>query len=233
MANKLVLILLTVLSAAAQEPPVVDPGGPAKAPSDALVLFDGSGVGEWMHPDGRPAEWTVEDGVLICKSGSGDIVSRRKFNSAQIHIEFSTPSMPQVQGQARGNSGVYLQGRYEVQILDSYRNPTYPHGQAAAVYGQYPPLVNASRPPEQWQSYDFILQAARCDPEGRLRGAPTLTLLHNGVLVQNRSIIRKPTPGSDGSNPCLAGPILLQDHFHPDVKDTRLRFRNIWVRPLD
>jgi hypothetical protein len=216
----------------AQQPPVVTPGMNGQAPSDAVVLFDGKNVDEWVHKDKRPAEWTVQDGVLVCKSGTGDIVTKRSFGSAQIHVEFSTPSMLQVKGQARGNSGVYLQGRYEVQVLDSYENPTYANGSAAAVYGQHAPLVNASRPPEQWQSYDFVFHAARCDAEGKIRRPATLTLLHNGVLVQDNVTITKNTPGSDDMAFCEPGPILLQDHFHPEVKDTLLRFRNIWLRPL-
>ncbi|MBL8238769.1 MAG: DUF1080 domain-containing protein [Bryobacterales bacterium] len=214
------------------QPTVVNPGGEGKAPSDAIVLFDGSNVDEWVHKDKRPAEWTVSDGVLVCKSGTGDILTKRAFGSAQIHLEFSTPSMPEAKGQAKGNSGVYLQGRYEVQVLDSFENPTYANGSAAAVYGQHPPLVNASRPPGQWQSYDFVFRAPRCDAEGKLRRPATLTLFHNGVLVQDHVSITKNTPGSEETSPCEPGPLLLQDHFHPEVKDTLLRFRNIWVRPL-
>lgn len=218
--------------AQAPQPRVVDPGDAAKAPSDAIVLFDGRSASEWTHKDGRPAEWTVQNGILLCKSGTGDILTKRTFGSAQIHLEFSTPYMPTAKGQARGNSGVYIQGRYEVQILDSFENPTYANGSAAAVYGQYPPLVNASRRPEQWQSYDFVFHAARCGADGKVTQPATLTLLHNGVLVQDHVEIKGNTPGSEKKSACDDGPILLQDHFHPDVKDTLLRFRNIWVRPL-
>ena len=221
------LLLAAALACSAQEPQ-----HPAKAPSDAIVLFDGSGTSEWTHKDGRPAEWTVADGVLVCKSGTGDILTKRKFGSAQIHLEFATPLMPAATGQARGNSGVYLQGRYEVQVLDSYKNPTYANGSAGAVYGQHAPLVNASRPPEQWQSYDFVFHAPVCDDQGRVSRAATLTLLHNGVLIQDNVTITKNTPGEMDSNLCSPGPLLLQDHFHPEVKDTLLRFRNIWVREL-
>jgi hypothetical protein len=120
-----------------------------------------------------------------------------------------------------------------VQVLDSYENPTYANGSAAAVYGQHAPLVNASQPPEQWQSYDMVFHASQCDGEGKVTRPATLTLLHNGVLVQDHVTITKNTPGSESKSVCDAGPILLQDHFHPEVKDTLLRFRNIWVRPLD
>lgn len=225
-------VTMTCLAQDAQ-PPVVDPGTAERAPSDAIVLFDGNNTGEWVHKDGRSAEWVVQDGALICKSGTGDIQSRKTFGSAQIHLEFSIPSMPQAKGQARGNSGVYIQGRYEVQVLDSFGNPTYANGSAAAVYGQHPPLVNVSRPPEQWQSYDFIFHAPRCNTDGSVLRPATLTLLHNGVLVQDHVSITKNTPGSESGALCEPGPILLQDHFHPEVKDTLLRFRNIWVRPLE
>ena len=226
-------LFLPILCLAQQsQPRAVDPGSPEKPPSDAIILFDGVSAGEWTHKDGRAAEWTVQDGILVCKSGTGDIVSRRSFGSAQIHLEFSTPHMPNAKGQARGNSGVYLQGRYEVQVLDSFENPTYANGSAAAVYGQHAPLVNASRPPGRWQSYDFIFHAPACDAQGKPVRPATLTLLHNGVLVQDHVTIKKNTPGSESNSLCEPGPILLQDHFHPEVKDTLLQFRNIWVRPL-
>jgi hypothetical protein len=228
------LLLLVSVVALAEEPQprVVVPGGEGKAPSDAVVLFDGTSAEEWVHKDGRAAEWMVQDGVLVCKSGTGDVLTKKTFGSAQIHVEFSTPLMAEAKSQARGNSGVYIQGRYEVQVLDSFENPTYANGSAAAVYGQHAPLVNASRPPEQWQKYDMVFHAAECNGEGAVTKPATLTLLHNGVLVQDHVRITKNTPGSEVKTACDAGPILLQDHFHPEVKDTLLRFRNIWLRPL-
>jgi hypothetical protein len=228
----LYLLSVAVIAQSGPQPRVVTPGGHDKAPSDAIVLFDGKTASEWVHKDGRPAEWMVRDGALVCKSGSGDILTKKTFGSAQIHVEFATPMMPGAKSQARGNSGVYIQGRYEVQVLDSFENPTYANGSAAAVYGQHAPLVNASRPPEQWQSYDFVFHASECDGAGKVTKPATLTLLHNGVLVQDNVSIAKNTPGSESKSVCDAGPILLQDHFHPEVKDTLLRFRNIWVRPL-
>ncbi|MFN0104171.1 MAG: DUF1080 domain-containing protein [Bryobacteraceae bacterium] len=231
MLRLLPLVSLLCLAQDSQ-PLVIDPGSATRAPSDAIVLFDGRNADEWVHKDGRQAEWTVQDGVLVCRSGTGDILSKRTFGSAQIHLEFSTPLMPDAKGQARGNSGVYLQGRYEVQILDSYENPTYANGSAGAVYGQHPPLVNASRPPEQWQRYDFVFRAPHCSAAGVVERPATLTLLHNGVLVHDHVTITKNTPGSESASLCEPGPILLQDHFHPEVKDTLLRFRNIWVRPI-
>jgi hypothetical protein len=226
---------LAAVAVAAQEPQpreVIPGTNPGEPPSDAIVLFDGRNASEWVHQDGRAGEWPIVDGALVCRSGSGDLYSRRKLGSAQIHVEFSTPDMPQASDQAKGNSGVYLQGRYEIQVLDSYRNPTYPNGSAGALYGQYAPLVNPSRPPGEWQSYDIVFHAPRCDSGKRVRAPATLTLFYNGVLVQDHVLVRGTTGGSDSSDICEPGPLRLQDHFHPDVKETFMKFRNIWYRPL-
>ena len=170
----------------------------------------------------------VRDGVLVCKSGTGDIVSKRSFGSAQIHVEFSTPLMPAAKGQARGNSGVYLQGRYEVQVLDSYQNPTYFHGQAGGVYKQYAPLVNACRKPGEWQTYDIIFEGPRFK-DGKLEKPAIVTVLHNGVVTQNHTVLIGGTPhravGTYQAHP-EKGPIRLQDHGNP------VRFRNLWIREL-
>lgn len=229
------LSLAAVAAASAQQEPqprVVDPGKPGQPPSDAVVLFNGRDLSEWVHKNGKPATWVVSDGTIVCKSGTGDILTRRKIGSAQIHVEFATPNMPNAKDQARGNSGVYLEGRYEIQVLDSYNNPTYPNGSAGAVYGQYAPLVNASRPPEQWQTYDMISHLAKCEGK-KLVQPPTVTILHNGVLIQDNVAIKGPTGGGEGDDPCAPGPLLLQDHYHPDVKETFMKFRNIWYRPLE
>ena len=230
------LVLLTLscwLAAAADlpQPQDVDPGGPAKAPSDAIVLFAGQSLSRWAGKDGGPAGWAVENGEIVCKTGTGNIHTKQKFGSAQIHIEFATPNQTDAKGQARGNSGVYVQGRYEVQVLDSYQNPTYPDGSAGAVYKQSAPAVNASRPPERWQSYDIVFHAPKCYGDQVLEPA-TMTILHNGVLIQDHFALSGPTPGGLGGEPCEPGPIMLQDHIHQDVEETALRFRNIWVRPL-
>jgi hypothetical protein len=231
-----IVILFTAIVALAQDqgpqPRVVDPGKPGQPPSDAIVLFDGKDVSEWTYQDGRPAAWPVSDGVLTCKSGTGDIVTKRKFGSAQIHVEFATPLMPEAKSQARGNSGVYLQGRYEIQVLDSYHNPTYANGSCGSLYGQYAPLVNVCRPPEQWQTYDIIFHAPACDAGGKVTTPGTLTLLQNGVLVQDHVQINGITGGAEQVSVCQPGPLRLQDHYHPDVKETFMRFRNIWLRPL-
>jgi hypothetical protein len=231
------LAAITLLAAPPEkidrQPKVVTPGAlPGQPPSDAVVLFNGTGLREWVYRDGRPAAWPIVNGILTCKSGTGNIYSRRKFGSAQIHLEFATPDMPNAHGQARGNSGVYLQGRYEIQILDSFNNPTYSNGSAGALYGQHAPLVNVSRPPEEWQSYDIVFHAPRCGADRKIEEPGTVTVLHNGVLVQDHATILGRTTSSDDTDPCEDGPLMLQDHFHPDVKETFMQFRNIWIRPL-
>ena len=225
-----ILILAATASAAEPQPRVVNPGPP---PSDAVVLFDGKDASAWVHRNGRPAAWPIKDGALTCASGTGDIYSRPKLGSAQIHVEFAIPLMPNAHDQARGNSGVYIQGRYEIQVLDSYQNPTYANGSCAALYGQFAPLVNASRPPEQWQTYDIVFHAPKCGPDGKVASPGTLTLLHNGVLVQDHVTVKGPTAGSGRGDVCEPAPLMLQDHHHPDVKETFMRFRNIWYRPLE
>jgi hypothetical protein len=221
-----------LLSAAeVPQPPVVSPGVPGAAPSDAIVLFDGKDLSAWLGKDGGPAQWAVENGEMLCKTGTGNIQTKQKFGSAQMHIEFATPNQADAKGQAKGNSGVYVQGRYEIQVLDSYDNPTYADGSAGAVYGQSAPAVNAGRPPEQWQSYDIIFHAPKC--YGNQVIAPgTMTILHNGVLIQDHFPMTGPTPGGLGGELCEPGPLMLQDHIHPDVAVTAMRFRNLWLRPL-
>jgi len=215
------------------QPVVVVPGAnPGQSPSDAIVLFDGRDVSQWAYKDGRPGAWPIVDGVLTCKSGTGNLYTKRKFGSAQIHVEFSTPLMPNAHGQARANSGVYLQGRYEIQILDSFNNPTYSNGSAGSLYGQYAPLVNVTRAPKEWQSYDIVFHAPKCGADHKISTPGTVTVLQNGVLVQDHVTILGRTTSSDDTDPCEDGPLMLQDHFHPDVKETFMQFRNIWIRPL-
>ena len=215
------------------QPLVVTAGElPGQPPSDATVLFDGKNGDEWTYFDGHPSQWPIVDGHLACKSGTGNIYSRHKFSDAQIHVEFSTPLMPQAHGQARANSGVYLQGRYEIQILDSVNNPTYANGSCGALYGQYSPLVNVCRPPKQWQTYDIVFHAPRCGPDQKIVEPGTVTVLQNGVLVQDHVTIRGRTTSSDDTDVCTEGPLMLQDHQHPDVRETFMQFRNIWMRTI-
>src|SRR5687767_9095323 len=178
------------------QPAVVDPGPPppaARAPSDAVVLFDGRDLSAWRARDGGPARWKVEGGHVEVVAGTGEITTIRAFGDCQVHVEWAAPDPPADAGQDRGNSGVFLMGRYEVQVLDSYGSATYPDGQAAAVYGQYPPLVNASRPPGEWQSYDIVFVRPRFAADGKLVQRARLTVLHNGVLVQNDVTLTGPT----------------------------------------
>ena len=214
-------------------PPVINVGPaalPAPPPSDAVVLFDGRDLTRWRSADGSPARWKVRGGYMEVAAGTGAISSVQGFGDIQLHVEWATPRPPKGTDQDRGNSGVFLMGRYEVQVLDSYINATYPDGQAAAVYGQYPPLVNASRPPGAWQSYDIVFHRPRFDAQGKLVAPARLTVLHNGVLVQDDVTLTGPT--AHQSRPPYEAhpdklPLMLQDHEHP------VRYRNIWVRELE
>ena len=211
------------------EPVVVAPSGWAGGPpADALVLFDGTDLSAWRSVDGGPANWSVDNGFVEVKPGSGDIETLEVFADVQLHIEWATPVAVSGEGQGRGNSGVFLMGRYEVQILDSHANRTYSNGQAASVYKQHIPLVNASRGPGQWQTYDIIFMAPRFNATGRVMRPAEITVLHNGVVVQNRVSIQGPTQfvGKPQYEAHGAAPIKLQDHANP------VRFRNMWVRRL-
>lgn len=202
------------------------------APSDAIVLFNGSEINsQWEDSKGNPSKWIVEDGALICVKGSGVIKTKLKFSSFQLHIEWKAPSAVSGDGQGRGNSGIFLQELYEIQVLDSYNNRTYRHGQAGSLYKQLAPLVNVSRKPGEWQSYDVIYTAPTFNNDTTTYFTPPrVTVLHNGVLVQNNVSLRGPTiyigipeyfikkhgPGS----------LVLQDHGNP------VAYRNIWIREL-
>ena len=211
------------------QPRVVTPGTTAAAPpSDAVVLFDGRDLSNWARTDGQPARCKVDQGAIACTSGAGDIQTKQKFRDAQIHLEFSPPNMPDQHGQMRGNSGVYLLGQYEVQILDSFKNPTYADGSLGGLYGQAPPLVNAARPPGEWQTYDIVFHPPKCDAQGAVTAKGTVTVILNGILVQDHVTIRNTKGG------CGPGPLLLQDHSgFENAPVTTMRFRNVWYRPLD
>jgi len=199
------------------------------APSDAVVLFNGKDLSAWEGEDGGAAPWSVADGVVTVVPGSKGIRSRQSFCDIQLHLEWRTPVQTQgFEGQHRGNSGVFLQQRYEVQVLDSYNNPTYPNGQAASIYKQAIPLVNASRAPGEWQVYDIIWKAPRFSDGGGLVSPARVTVLHNGVLVQNDTVVAGQTEyiGAPSYSSHGCAPIYLQDH------DSKVSFRNIWVREL-
>ena len=219
-------------------PPVITPGTcstqalPGLAPSDAIVLFDGSDLSNWTDDKGQPSKWIVRDGYMESVKRAGYVRSRREFGSCQLHVEFATPSVVTGSSQGRGNSGVFLQGMYEIQVLDSFENKTYPDGQCGALYGRAVPLVNASRKPGQWQSYDVIYHRPVFDQAGKVSKRAIFTVFHNGVLIQDHVEL------TGGTNWISAhaitdyvphgdkGPLKLQDHDNP------VRFRNIWVREL-
>ena len=214
------------------QPPIVTPGKPGEPPSDAVVLFDGKDLSKW-HVNGKEPGWKVEDGAMVVPPsrtpGGGTITSKDEFGDCQIHVEFATPNPPKGRDQGRGNSGVLIMGRYELQVLDSFENLTYPDGQASAIYGQHPPQVNASRPPGEWQAYDIIFTAPKFAADGTVEAPAYITALHNGVLTQNHVALLGPMVYRD-----LArykphgpkGPIGFQDHGNP------VRYRNIWVREI-
>jgi hypothetical protein len=208
---------------------VVTPGIGTAPPSDAIVLFDGTGMDQWEKPDGGPVGWKLEDGAMTVVKGTGGIQTKQSFGDMQLHLEWRSPEKVVGEGQGRGNSGVYIQGLYEVQILDCYKNKTYVNGQTGAVYKQHIPLANACRPPGEWQIYDIIFTAPRFKENGFLFSPATVTVLHNGILVQNHAVILGTTENlglpAYKTHP-LKQSILLQDHSNP------VSFRNIWVREL-
>lgn len=211
---------------------VITPGEtPADAPSDAIILFDGVDLAnEWTSRNGGKPDWIVEDGCVTVKGRTGDIKTKRVFEDFQLHIEWRTPAEVVGESQGRGNSGVFLQELYEVQVLDSYNNRTYRHGQAGGIYKQYAPLLNVSKGPGEWQVYDIIYTAPRFNNDGTYFTPPTVTVLQNGVLVQNNVKLRGPTEyvGIPEYFVEKHGPksISLQDHGNP------VSYRNIWIREL-
>ena len=215
-----------------QPPKVWLPGdrcGTGVAPHDAAILFDGSGLGNWVAGGGKAAGWTVKDGVLEVKPGAGDIQTKDSFGDVQMHIEWMVPEGTACQGQKGCNSGVFFMGMYELQILNSSGNETYPDGMAGALYGQYPPMVNACLPLGQWNAYDIVFRAPRFSADGALQSPAYMTVLFNGVLVQDHVAMLGRTAHAARATYApheSKGPIRLQDHGDP------IRFRNIWVRNL-
>jgi hypothetical protein len=209
-----------------QEPKVIDPGADGNSPSDAIVLFDGREMSAWKNAD----EWEIKDGAVTVthSADSKNAETKRAFGDCQLHLEWAEPEEAKGFGQRRGNSGVLLMGRYEVQVLDSYKNKTYFDGQCGAIYKQYPPLVNVCRKPGEWQSYDIIFEAPKFDADGGLLKPAYITVLQNGVLIQNHAEIQ----GKTGYNQAPlytaheTAPLQLQDHGDP------VKFRNIWIREL-
>ena len=215
------------------QPKVVTPGDikTNTAPSDAIVLFDGKDLSAWMNPNGEKAEWTVKNGVMTVDKSKGDIVTRQKFGSYQLHLEWCVPEGITGESQSRGNSGVYMQDMYEVQILDCFENETYVNGQSASIYKQQAPLVNAMRQPGEWNTYDIVYTAPVFKKDGTYLYYPRVTVFHNGVLVQNNVEILGTTEyiGLPRKEQHAAGPIRLQSHGDPSAP---ISFRNIWIREL-
>lgn len=223
------------------EPKIVTPGAANNAapPADAIVLFDGTNLDEWasVNKADAPAEWTVADGVFTVKKGTGNIQTKRLFTDYQLHLEWRIPENITGEGQARGNSGLFLASTgpgdegYEIQILDSYNNRTYSNGQAGAIYKQHIPLANANRKPGEWQTYDIVWTAPRFNEDGSLKSPARITGFINGVLVQNDVEIQGITVyiGKPSYKKHGPAPIKLQDHGDPSEP---ISFRNIWVREL-
>jgi Domain of Unknown Function (DUF1080) len=216
------------------QPPIVHPGTastpeqPGRPPSDAVLLFGGTDLSPWVSVQGGEAGWRVEHGYVQVVPGTGDIQTREHFGDCQLHLEWAAPALVTGEGQNRGNSGVLLMGRYEIQVLDGYQNPTYPDGTTAAIYGQYPPLVNACRKPGDWQCYDIIWMTPRFNGD-QLVSPAYATVLHNGIVVHHHTALLGPTQhrqvASYRPHPPM-GPLRLQDH------GDAVRYRNIWYRPL-
>ncbi len=210
-------------------PPVVTPGENGAPPSDATVLIGKGGLSSWQDSKGGPAKWDFADGVATIKPGTGDLVTKQGFGSCQVHLEWRTPSVVKGDGQGRGNSGLFFMGLYELQIMDSYNNKTYVNGQAASIYKQYAPLVNACRKPGEWQTYDAVFDAPVFNQDKTLKSPAFITVFHNGVLVLDHVAIKGETvytgrPTYQAHPPTM--PFHLQNHGNP------VSYRNMWVRHL-
>jgi hypothetical protein len=209
-------------------PRTVTPGSGTTPPSDAFILFDGKNFDQWTHQNGTAVKWTLKDGIMTVAGGTGGIFTKKEFGDCQLHVEWRTPAEIKGNGQGRGNSGIFLQNRYEVQVLDSYNNSTYSNGQAGSIYKQHIPLVNACRPSGEWQTYDIIFTAPRFNKDGLKASPARLTVIHNGVLIQNNvevfgTTVNRGLPQNEAHG---KAPIQIQDH------GDRVSFRNIWIREL-
>jgi hypothetical protein len=246
------LLLLYIVTANAQEkakpedtekwepiPKIVTPGTTNLiAPSDAIVLFDGKNLDKWVTADDRtPAKWTVDDGIVTVKKGTGNIETKQSFNNYQLHLEWRIPANITGSGQARGNSGLFLASTgkgdagYELQILDSYNNKTYVNGQAGSIYKQFSPLVNANKKPGEWQTYDVIWTAPVFNSDGTLKNEARVTVLHNGILIQNNTPLLGPTQYIGKPQYKVHGPLPIKLQAHGDQSEP-ISYRNIWIREL-
>ncbi len=209
-------------------PPVVTPGQGTAPPSDATVLFDGTDFSNWVNRKGETPKWKIENGAMTVVKKAGAVFTKQKFGDCQLHIEFRTPAEVKGKSQGRGNSGIFLQNRYELQVLDSYQNRTYSNGQCGCIYKQHIPLVNICRKPGEWQMYDIIFTAPRFNKDGILIAPARMTVLQNGVLIQNNVEIKGNTVyrGFPSYKAHGKAVIQLQDHGNP------VSYRNIWIREL-
>ena len=218
---------LVVLAAdSAKEPQEVVPGTAGGAPSDAVVLFDGKDLSKWRNEKGGEARWVVEGGCATV-NGTGSIFSKEEFGDVQLHLEWASPEKVDGEGQGRGNSGVYFQGRYEIQVLDCYHNKTYFDGMTGAFYSNFAPLVNACRKPGEWQSYDIVFRAPKMTADGKSLEPGSFTVFLNGILVQDHVPVKGSTTSAAFTGAVVKGPLMLQDHGNP------VRYRNIWLRRLN
>ena len=192
----------------------------------AVVLFDGKDLSNWTKLDGEAPAWEIADGAMTVTAGGGDIVTRERFTDFLLHLEFMTPDMPDATGQAKGNSGVFLQGRYEIQVLDSYGIDVPGKGDCGAIYNQFASLVNACKPPLEWQTYDVIFRAARVGESGGIEENARVTVLQNEAVIQNNVQLLGATGGATDEDAAEPGPLRLQDHGNP------VKYRNIWIAPL-
>ncbi|MEE3055441.1 MAG: DUF1080 domain-containing protein [Planctomycetota bacterium] len=211
---------------AVKAPRVIDPGSSTKAPSDAIVLFDGKNLDEWVEKKGGGA-WKVEDGIMTIAPGTGDMYTKRKFGDIQLHMEWRIPADSKRKGESKGNSGIKFHSAYEIQVLDNFKNQSNPKGQAGSVYKQHVPLVNACRPPGQWQTYDIVFRAPYFDKAGKRVKMGTFTVFHNGILVQDKVNIFGRTNSNRPVSPDYKQAFFLQDH------GSLVSYRNIWVRELE
>ncbi len=209
-------------------PPQVTPYNGTKPPSDAIILFDGNDLSEWISGNGEQPKWNIKDGAMVVEPGTGEIITKKYFGDSQLHIEFKSPPPEHYSGQDRGNSGIYLQSRYEIQVLDGDNNPTYVNGMVGSVYKQQAPLVNAYTKNGDWQVYDIVWKAPRFGCNGKLESPAIVTVILNGIVVQNNYILLGNTPyiGFPKYEAHGRMPLLLQDH------GTQVAFRNIWIRNL-
>ena len=234
-----VFVFAAVTAFAQKDPPTTEVWNPkprkvtpgvayGDPPSDAVILFDGKDLSKWSGVDGKDARWEVKDGVFTVVKGTGDIKTKQTFGDIQLHIEWREPLGLEGESQARGNSGIFLQERYELQVLDSYENQTYSNGQAGAIYKQHMPLVNPTRKAPEWQAYDVVYNAPRFSDNGAIISPARITVFLNGVLIQNNTMIWGPTQyiGLPVYEAHGKGSLRLQDHGNP------VSFRNIWVREL-